>query len=95
MRRVTITGIDIIYPLGNLWNSFFNPTAGKSAIKKMSKDSSVHLSMRFDTKVNFGAPRNMSKKTARTLDRVSCRSFGNMSKAIKRCKADALRLFRS
>ena len=72
MRRVAITGMGIISPLGNSCESFFNSlAAGKSAIKRITTDFSEHFSGRIAAEVNFVAENHFPKKIARTLDRVS------------------------
>jgi 3-oxoacyl-[acyl-carrier-protein] synthase II len=72
MRRVAITGMGIISPLGNSCDTFFADLAeGKSAVKRISADFSEHLSAKIAAEVNFVAEEHFPKKIARTLDRVS------------------------
>ena len=72
MRRVAITGMGIISPLGNSCASFFDGlAAGKSAIKRMTGAYSERLSTRIAAEVNFVPEEYFPKKNARTLDRVS------------------------
>ncbi len=72
MRRVVITGMGIISPVGNSCEDFFsNLSAGRSGIRKMSSDFVDGLSIKIAAEVDFDAEAYFSKKTARTLDRVS------------------------
>ena len=62
----------IISPVGNSCGEFFrNLVAGKSGIKKMSPDLADRLSIKISAEVDFDSEAYFSKKTARTLDRVS------------------------
>ncbi|HXY54578.1 MAG TPA: beta-ketoacyl-ACP synthase II [Nitrospirota bacterium] len=72
MTRVVITGMGIISPVGNSCEEFFdNLAAGRSGIKKMSWDFADRLSVKISAEVDFDVEAYFSKKTARTLDRVS------------------------
>lgn len=72
MKRVVITGMGIISPVGNSCGEFFSNLAeGRSGIKKTSSDFADRLSVKISAEVNFDAESYFSKKTARTLDRVS------------------------
>ena len=72
MTRVVITGMGIISPVGNSCDEFFdNLAAGRSGIKKMSSDFADRLSVKISAEVDFDVEAYFSKKTARTLDRVS------------------------
>ncbi len=72
MRRVAITGIGIVSPLGNNCEEFFkNLVAGRSGVRRMTSDFADQLSIRIAAEVDFDAEAHFSKKIARTLDRVS------------------------
>ncbi len=72
MRRVVITGMGILSPVGNSCEDFFsNLTAGRSGIRRISSDFAERLSVNVAAEVDFDAEAFFSKKTARTLDRVS------------------------
>ncbi len=72
MRRVAITGMGIISPMGNTCEDFMaNLAAGRSGIRKLSADFDARLSIRIAAKADFPAEDHFTKKTARTLDRVS------------------------
>src|SRR6185437_3314663 len=72
MRRVAVTGIGLISPLGNSGaEALANATGGRSAIRRIETPWSGHLAaplaacVRFDAEEHFAAPR------LRMLDRVS------------------------
>jgi len=72
MKRVAITGMGIISPLGNTCEDFFNNlVAGKSGIRKLSPDFAERLSIRIAAQAAFNAEDHFSKKDARSTDRVS------------------------
>ena len=72
MRRVAITGMGIISPLGNSCESFFDSLAtGKSGIKRMTADFREQLAIKIAAEASFVAEEHFPKKIARTLDRVS------------------------
>ena len=72
MRRVVITGMGIISPIGNSCEDFFNNlSAGRSGIRRMSSYFANGLSTKIAAEADFDAGAYFSKKTARTLDRVS------------------------
>ncbi len=71
-RRVAITGMGVITPLGNTCRDFFaGLAAGTSGVKRMSAGFSERLSTPIAAEANFNAEDHFSKKDARTLDRVS------------------------
>jgi 3-oxoacyl-(acyl-carrier-protein) synthase len=72
MRRVAVTGIGVVSPLGNTLNDAFeNGAAGRSAIRRLeepwakSLSSPLAASVKFEGEAHFEAPR------LRMLDRVS------------------------
>lgn len=72
MRRVAITGMGIISPLGNTCDNFFsNLAAGKSGIRRMSAELDKRLSIKIAAEADFKAEEYFPNKIARTLDRVS------------------------
>jgi 3-oxoacyl-[acyl-carrier-protein] synthase II len=90
MRRVVITGMGIISPVGNSCEEFFsNLSAGRSGVRKMSSDFVGGLSVKIAAEVDFDAGTYFSKKIARTLDRVS--QFA-MVAASQACQDAALEL---
>lgn len=90
MRRVVITGMGILSPVGNSCEEFFsNLSAGRSGIRRTSSDFVDGLSVKIAAEVDFDAEAYFSKKTARTLDRVS--QFA-MVAASQACQDAALEL---
>jgi len=72
MKRVVITGMGIISPIGNTCEDFFNSlAAGKSGIRRMSPDFAERLSIRIAAHADFNAGDYFSKKDARTVDRAN------------------------
>jgi len=72
MKRVVITGMGIVSPLGSTCEDFFrNLAAGKSGIRRLTADFADRLSMPVAAEVAFDPEAHFSKKIARTLDRVS------------------------
>src|SRR5512135_3487709 len=72
MKRVAITGMGIISPIGNTCEDFFkNLAAGRSGIRRMSADFADRLSIRIAAQADFNADDHFSKKIARTMDRTA------------------------
>jgi 3-oxoacyl-[acyl-carrier-protein] synthase II len=72
MKRVAITGMGVISPVGNTLHDFFtNLMAGKSAIRRISSDFTDLLSVKIAAEVNFNPEEHFDKKAIRSLDRVS------------------------
>ena len=84
MRRVAITGMGIISPVGNTCENFIsNLIAGKSGIRRVSPDFDDRLSIRIAAQADFSADEYLTKKNARTLDRVSQFALAAASQAWK------------
>lgn len=84
MRRVAITGMGIISPVGNTCKDFItNLIAGRSGIRKISPDFDERLSIRIAAQADFSAEDHFTKKNARTLDRVSQFALAAASQAWK------------
>lgn len=72
MRRVGITGLGIISPVGNTPSEFFgNLLAGRSGIKRLTGDFCNRLSVRIAAPASFDPSTYFSNPRIRTLDRVS------------------------
>lgn len=72
MKRVAITGMGIISPIGNTCEDFFNNlAAGRSGIRRMSSDFAERLSIRIAAQADFNAEDYFTKKNARTMDRTN------------------------
>ena len=84
MRRVAITGMGIISPVGNTCEDFItNLIAGRSGIRRISPDFDDRLSIRIAAQADFSAEEHFTKKNARTLDRVSQFALAAASQAWK------------
>ncbi len=84
MRRVVITGMGVLSPVGNTCEDFLdNLIAGKSGIRRLSADFAERLSTRIAAEVDFDPEAFLSKKTARTLDRVSQLAMVAASQALQ------------
>ena len=72
MKRVVITGMGIISPLGNTCEDFFNSlSAGRSGIRRLPADFAGNLSIRIAAPSDFKAENHFSKKEARVTDRAN------------------------
>lgn len=72
IRRVAVTGIGVVTPLGNSPDILFgNLMQGKSGISKISSEFSAQLSTTVTAECAFPAETFFSKKQARSMDRVS------------------------
>ncbi len=72
MRRVAITGMGVLSPVGNSCEAFFSSlAAGRSGIRRLSSDFAERLSVTIAAEVDFDPEAFFSRKTARTMDRVS------------------------
>ncbi len=72
MRRVVITGMGVLSPVGNSSGDFFRNLAdGRSGIGRISDSFAERLNTRIAAQVDFDPETFFSKKIARTLDRVS------------------------
>lgn len=71
-RRVAVTGLGTISPLGNNAVDFFdNLIAGKSGIRRISTDFSHQLSVKIAAEVNFNMAGYFSKKQMDIFDRTT------------------------
>ena len=72
MRRVAITGMGIISPLGNTPEIFFaNLMAGKSGIRRLQADFTEQLDVKIAAAADFDPLQYLTKHKASGLDRVS------------------------
>jgi len=84
MRRVAITGMGIISPVGNTCEDFIGSLIdGRSGIRRLSPDFDDRLSIRIAAQADFSAEDHFTKKNARTLDRVSQFALAAASQAWK------------
>lgn len=72
IRRVAITGLGIVSPLGNTPDAFFAALmAGTSGIRRMQADFADRLDTRIAAQAEFDALQHFGKHKASSLDRVS------------------------
>ncbi len=84
MRRVAITGMGIISPVGNTCKDFIaSLIAGRSGVRRLPPDFDDRLSIRIAAQSDFSAEEYFTKKNARTLDRVSQFALAAASQAWK------------
>lgn len=89
MRRVAITGIGIVSPLGNTPALFFeNLMAGKSGIRRLETDFAERLDVKIAAPADFDALQHFTKHKASGLDRVSHLALYSANQALADAKFD-------
>lgn len=84
MRRVVITGMGVISPIGNNQMDFFNNLmAGNSGIRKISSNLLNQLSVKIAAEVDFEPSAHFQKKQLGFLDRTSQFALAAASQAWK------------
>ena len=84
LRRVVITGIGIVSPLGNTPNEFFtNLIAGKSGISKIKADFVDLLDTKIAAQATFDGTEHFTKQQLALLDRVSQFALYSAEQAVK------------
>lgn len=82
MRKVAITGLGVVSPMGSSPELFFsNLMAGMPAVKRMSHEFAEHLTVKIAAEVDFDPSVHFSVKEARTLDRTTQMAFVAASQA--------------
>lgn len=72
VRRVAITGLGIVSPLGNTPESFFaNLVAGNSGIKRLEADFTDQLTTKIAAQASFDPTQHFTRQELGLLDRVS------------------------
>lgn len=72
MRKIVITGLGVISPVGNNISDFFkNLVNGRSGIRTISSEMVSQLSVKIAAEVDFNPLEYFSKKQARILDRAT------------------------
>lgn len=83
MKRVAVTGIGVVSPLGNDRNTFFeNLAAGRSGIRRLDTDFCNRLDAPIAAPVHFNASQYFPAPKLRMLDRVSQFALHAASQAI-------------
>jgi len=82
LKRVAITGIGVISPVGNGTTAFFsNLMAGKSGVRRMTSDFASGLSIKIAAEADFYPSDYFSKKQIGSLDRVTLMALAAASQA--------------
>ena len=89
MRRVVITGMGIVSPLGNTPELFFaNLMAGKSGIRRLQTDFAERLDVKIAAPADFDPLQHFTKHRASGLDRVSQLSLHAANQALADAQLD-------
>ena len=89
MRRVVITGMGIVSPLGNTPELFFaNLMAGKSGIRRLQTDFAERLDVKIAAPADFDPLQHFTKHRASSLDRVSQLSLHAANQALADAQLD-------
>jgi beta-ketoacyl-acyl-carrier-protein synthase II len=89
IRRVAVTGIGIVSPLGNTPDEFFSALmAGKSGIRRLRADFADRLDTKIAAQAEFDPLLHFSKHKASSLDRVSQFALYAASQAIADARLD-------
>ena len=89
MRRVAITGIGIVSPLGNTPALFFeNLMAGKSGIRRLQADFTDQLEVKIAAQADFDPLQFLTRHKASGLDRVSHFALHAANQAIADAQLD-------
>lgn len=89
MRRVAITGLGVVSPLGNSVDVMFtNVAAGKSGIRRLTSDRCESLKSPIGATVDFVGAEHFEAVRLRMLDRVSQMALAAAGQAILASKID-------
>ena len=89
MRRIAVTGMGIVSPLGNTPELFFaNLMAGKSGIRRLQADFTDQLDIRIAAQADFDPLQHLTKHKASSLDRVSQFALHAANQAINDARLD-------
>lgn len=91
-RRVVITGVGVISPLGHTVNSFWdNLKSGKSGISKIERIDTSDLAVKIAGEIkDFNSEDYMDKKIASRMDRFAQYGVAAIDIAVKNAKIDSL-----
>jgi 3-oxoacyl-[acyl-carrier-protein] synthase II len=83
-RRVVVTGLGVISPVGNDCDAFFdNVFAGKSGIRRVSASFAGDLAARIGGEVEFDPATRFAKRRLALLDRFSQFALDAAAQAVK------------
>ena len=90
MRKVLVTGLGVISPVGNGRDEFFrNLLAGKSGIRRLSADFMPRLAAKIGGEVDFDAAALFPKPKLALLDRFSQFALAAAQQAFSDARIDA------
>ncbi|MEP6847143.1 MAG: beta-ketoacyl synthase N-terminal-like domain-containing protein, partial [Panacibacter sp.] len=94
LKRVVITGVGAITPLGNSVDEFWkNIAAGKNGVSPISKFDTTHFKTKFAAEVkDFNATDYFEKKEARKYDLFTQYAVAAADEAIKNAGIDLEKL---
>ncbi len=96
MRRIAVTGLGIVSPLGNTPELFFsNLMAGKSGIRRLQADFTDQLDVKIAAQADFDPLQHLTKHKASGLDRVSQFALHAANQAIADAQLDLAQADRS
>ena len=89
MRRIVITGMGIVSPLGNTPELFFaNMMAGKSGVRRLQSDFTDRLDVKIAAQADFDPLQYFNKNKTSMLDRVSQFALYSANQALADAQLD-------
>lgn len=96
MRRIVITGMGIVSPLGNSPEIFFaNLMAGKSGVRRLQSDFTDRLDVKIAAQADFDPLQYFNKNKTSMLDRVSQFALYSANQAIADAQLDLTQVDKS
>jgi len=89
LRRVVVTGMGVVSPVGNTPETFFNALLnGQSGIKRLDSDFTDQLDVKLAAQVTFDSTQYFTKQELALLDRVSQFALYSAREALKDSNLD-------
>jgi len=96
MRRIVITGMGIVSPLGNTPELFFaNLMAGKSGVRRLQSDFTDRLDVKIAAQADFDPLQHFNKNKTSMLDRVSQFALYSANQALADAQLDLAQVDKS
>jgi len=96
MRRIVITGMGIVSPLGNTPEIFFaNLMAGKSGVRRLQSDFTDRLDVKIAAQADFDPLQHFNKNKTSMLDRVSQFALYSANQALADAQLDLAQVDKS
>lgn len=96
MRRIVITGMGIVSPLGNTPELFFaNMMAGKSGVRRLQSDFTDRLDVKIAAQADFDPLQYFNKNKTSMLDRVSQFALYSANQALADAQLDLAQVDKS